>query len=231
MIGDCRRAVGDFEGARQLFEECLQAGRVLQVPYGDPWAERGLGHLDWMSGAYAQAETHLTRALRLDLDMRFARSTADVLEALAWNAASAGQADRAARFLGAAQRARESVGIGIQPAHLAPHEAAIETSRTRLGAAAFAALFQLGHDSSPEQAIEWTEHRPRGEGTVKLTARELEVTRLLAQDYSNREIAQALAIAERTAETHVTNILNKLNFTSRVQVREWAVARGLVPAR
>ena len=35
--------------------------------------------------------------------------------------------------------------------------------------------------------------------------------------------------AERTAETHVTNILTKLNFSSRVQVREWAVAHSLAP--
>ncbi|MBV9133601.1 MAG: helix-turn-helix transcriptional regulator, partial [Chloroflexi bacterium] len=125
---------------------------------------------------------------------------------------------------------RESLGIGIQPAHVAPHQVAIETCRTRLGAAAFAALFEVGHAASPEQAFEWTEHAPAVEGSPRLTARELEVVRLLAQDYSNREIARALVIAERTAETHVTNILNKLNFTSRVQVREWAVAQKLVPA-
>jgi len=230
LIADCRRAAGDLDGARQLFEECLETCRRLRAPYGEPWAERGLGHLDWMAGAYAQAEAHLTHALRLDLDMRFARSMADVLEGLGWNAASAGQVDRAARFLGAAQRARESLGIGIQPAHVAPHQVAIETCRTRLGAAAFAALFEVGHAASPEQAFEWTEHAPAVEGSPRLTARELEVVRLLAQDYSNREIARALVIAERTAETHVTNILNKLNFTSRVQVREWAVAQKLVPA-
>ena len=229
VIGDCRRAVGDFEGARLLFEECLENSRLLQAPYGLPWAERGLGHLDWMTGAYAQAEAHLTRALQITLDMRYARSTADVLESLAWNAASAGQADRAARFLGAAQRARDSIGIGMQPAHRAPHDLAVDTSRMRLGEAAFASLFRQGQDTPMEELIE----APRGprthsEASPRLTAREQEVVRLLAQDFSNRQIAQALVIAERTAETHVTNILNKLNFTSRVEVRQWASSHGLV---
>jgi DNA-binding NarL/FixJ family response regulator len=51
---------------------------------------------------------------------------------------------------------------------------------------------------------------------------------LVAQGRSNRDIAAILAIGERTVETHVGNILNKLGFNSRVQVAAWAVDRGLV---
>ena len=55
-----------------------------------------------------------------------------------------------------------------------------------------------------------------------LTERETEVLRQLAQGKSNREIATALVIAEKTARTHVSNILAKLGVTSRTQ----AVARA-----
>jgi DNA-binding NarL/FixJ family response regulator len=60
-----------------------------------------------------------------------------------------------------------------------------------------------------------------------LTAREREVATLIAQGQSNRTIAAALVITERTAERHVANILTKLGFTSRVQIAAWAVQKGL----
>jgi DNA-binding CsgD family transcriptional regulator/tetratricopeptide (TPR) repeat protein len=63
-------------------------------------------------------------------------------------------------------------------------------------------------------------------GTV-LTPREREVTGLVAEGLSNRRIAERLYLSERTAETHVQNILTKLGFTSRTQVAGWAVREGL----
>lgn len=52
---------------------------------------------------------------------------------------------------------------------------------------------------------------------------------LLAQGKSNRAIAAALVVGERTAETYISRILNKLGFSSRVQIARWAVAHGLTP--
>jgi DNA-binding NarL/FixJ family response regulator len=48
--------------------------------------------------------------------------------------------------------------------------------------------------------------------------------------YSNRAIAEALVISERTAENHVANILGKLGLASRAQAAAYAVAQGLVTA-
>jgi DNA-binding CsgD family transcriptional regulator len=61
-----------------------------------------------------------------------------------------------------------------------------------------------------------------------LTARELEVARLVAEGKSNRAIAGELVVSERTAESHVTNILLKLNLTSRAQIAAWAIGKGLM---
>jgi DNA-binding CsgD family transcriptional regulator len=63
-----------------------------------------------------------------------------------------------------------------------------------------------------------------------LTARERDVAVLVAQGKSNREIAEALIVSERTAETHVSNVLSKLGFTSRTQIAAWAIERGLTPS-
>ena len=61
-----------------------------------------------------------------------------------------------------------------------------------------------------------------------LTERETEVLRQLAQGKSNKEVAAALVIAEKTVRTHVSNILAKLGVTSRTQAVLHAVRSGLV---
>jgi DNA-binding NarL/FixJ family response regulator len=63
---------------------------------------------------------------------------------------------------------------------------------------------------------------------VPLTARELDVVRLLAQGHSNREIAAALFIAEGTVKNHVTNALAKLGARDRTQAALRAQTLGLL---
>ena len=64
-----------------------------------------------------------------------------------------------------------------------------------------------------------------------LTEREREVLALVGQGASNKEIASSLFITERTARTHVSNILGKLGLASRTQAALWAVDHGMVPPR
>jgi DNA-binding NarL/FixJ family response regulator len=65
---------------------------------------------------------------------------------------------------------------------------------------------------------------------AELTAREVEIVRLVGAGKANKEIAGELAISERTARTHVSHILGKLGLSSRTQVALWAVRKGLVDA-
>ena len=68
-----------------------------------------------------------------------------------------------------------------------------------------------------------------GRSSLKdLTARELDVLRLLAGGRANKEIAAELSLSERTTRTHVSSILSKLGLNSRTQAALWAVREGLV---
>ncbi len=60
-----------------------------------------------------------------------------------------------------------------------------------------------------------------------LTKREREVLALVAEGASNKELARTLSISERTARTHVSNILTKLDLRSRTQAALWAIREGL----
>ncbi|MBC7227313.1 MAG: response regulator transcription factor [Thermoflexales bacterium] len=68
-----------------------------------------------------------------------------------------------------------------------------------------------------------------GRGPAKLTEREQEVLRLVAEGLSNKEIARALSVSVRTADFHVSNILRKLGVASRVEAAVWAKEHGIVP--
>jgi NarL family two-component system response regulator LiaR len=60
-----------------------------------------------------------------------------------------------------------------------------------------------------------------------LTARELEVLRLVAQGRTNAEIAAALVISDKTVKTHVSNLLSKLHLEDRTQLAIHAIKNGL----
>jgi non-specific serine/threonine protein kinase len=62
---------------------------------------------------------------------------------------------------------------------------------------------------------------------MPLTPREREIAALIAQGMTNREIAAELFIGERTVDTHVEHILDKLGMRSRIQVATWAAENGL----
>jgi len=62
-----------------------------------------------------------------------------------------------------------------------------------------------------------------------LTAREMDVLRLVAQGLSNQEIAESLVIGDGTVRTHVSNILAKLHLANRTQVALYALREGLAP--
>jgi non-specific serine/threonine protein kinase len=122
---------------------------------------------------------------------------------------------------------------------LAQVEHYMARARTALSEKAFEAAQNEGRAMTLEQAVEYAlgpvgveeatgQQRGKRPTHDALTAREIEVARLIARGLSNREIAATLVVSERTAEGHVQNILDKLSFDSRTQIAAWAVEHGLL---
>ena len=63
-----------------------------------------------------------------------------------------------------------------------------------------------------------------------LTPRELDVVKLIAEAYTNRQIAEILNVSEKTVESHRGNVLSKLGMRDRVELVRYAIRRGLVEA-
>jgi len=85
-----------------------------------------------------------------------------------------------------------------------------------------AVMRKLMEQVAASQAVRKPDDGPR------LTEREGEVIRLVAQGKSNREIAEALVISEKTAKAHISNILGKLGLDDRTQMAIYAFKNGLV---
>lgn len=83
--------------------------------------------------------------------------------------------------------------------------------------------------SSTQQALmrRWLEEDPESR-REELTARELEVVKLIAEARTNRQIAEALKVSEKTVESHRGNVLAKLGMRDRVELARYAIRRGLV---
>ncbi|MES1184971.1 MAG: LuxR C-terminal-related transcriptional regulator, partial [Myxococcales bacterium] len=94
-------------------------------------------------------------------------------------------------------------------------------------AAARAAFAKLGA-LTDVQAIDALVARAAGPGAFGLSARELEVLRLVASGKTNRLIATELCLSEKTVDRHVSNIFDKLNVPSRAAATAFAYEKKLI---
>lgn len=93
--------------------------------------------------------------------------------------------------------------------------------------AAHATFSDLGATPDLAKMEELSRTRPP-ESPGGLTSRETEVLALIAAGRSNRQIASALVISERTVARHVSNIFAKLDVSSRAAATAFALKRGLI---
>ena len=152
-------------------------------------------------------------------------------------AAARRQDDRVLRLAGAADRLAREYSLTTWSFRGQQLEDARTQALHRLGIKGRGeAALKEGHTLTTAEALEYAlgGERPAGELLTDgglLSRREREVVTMVASGMTNKEIAQRLFIAERTAEGHVERIRNKLGVRSRTEVATWAVAHGLGQTR
>ncbi|WP_233224076.1 LuxR C-terminal-related transcriptional regulator [Amycolatopsis sp. CA-128772] len=222
---------GDLAGARRLLAEMVR----LCDAAGDEWyrsmALFGLGTVEiFFGGDVGTGERALRDALRIDLRGPDVLSAAYRVDGLAWASAKRADWPAAARSFGTAATLWDRCGAEPDIAVSLAHRELLAATRSALGEARFEEAFAEGRRRNPHDLLATPASAAREEPAADavlppLTRRESEIARLVATGLSNREIAVRLVIAQRTAETHLQHILNKLDFANRTQVAVWVNER------
>jgi non-specific serine/threonine protein kinase len=248
-LGVALTEVGEGERGRALVEEALAASRAL-----GQWFHAGillawLAYLDQAAGEAARAAAWYRESLRLIWEAGGLLQYDRALVGLAALAADRGEAGPAARLLGMVEAVRERTGTTVS---MWPElrDRAAQTARAVLGEDGFAEAVAAGRRLPPPavlaeaqavadalataaDALEAVHGLKPVSGPAVTTAayglspREREVLALLAKRFTDKEIAAALFITRRTAETHVKHVLAKLGAANRREAAALAARHGL----
>jgi non-specific serine/threonine protein kinase len=231
---------GQVERAAVRFEEAHDIFRATGNTYGVGVVLANLAKAARRQGDYRRATALYAESLVLRYEQGEKQSIASSLRGLASIAAATRQYGRAARLWGAADALREAIGAP-PPRHAARAQDAIAATRRELGEEAFATAWAAGRalsladavsealQTSTDVAEQTGPEAPAAQSEpYGLTAREVEVLRLIADGRSNPGIAEALYISPRTAQTHVQHIFTKLGVGSRAEAVKVAVEQRLL---
>jgi len=231
---------GRLADARCLADDALQASERAEDIMIRGISSGLLGTLEWQLGDMRAAEARLKEAVRIQDRIGHRWGMLTSLEGLAWVAGSGEQLERAALLLGAGAALCEELGIALYPYGQAHHDTCAAAVRAGLGEAGYRGWWERGHALAREQvvaeALEDTppadQHAPTAaaaHNADELSARELEVARLVANGLSNPAIAAELFLSVATVKTHVSHILRKLGLESRVQLASWVADHDAGP--
>ncbi|HUG14775.1 MAG TPA: LuxR C-terminal-related transcriptional regulator [Thermomicrobiales bacterium] len=229
----------DFDRRRSLLEEGVEIARAAGNPSPIHLCLSGLVSLATERGDYRQAATGLQEILSISVASRWQWHLGQQLFQCALLARETGQHVLSARLGGAHDALRERTDMLLPPRERGNRDALRASLRPILGDDTLEVEWAAGRDLSTDAAIATAERALDAvvmmdanavtlpAATARgLTAREIEVLRLIASGHSNKAIALELSLSIRTVERHINNIYRKLDVESRTGAATWAVRHG-----
>ncbi len=234
-LGELLVQAGRLAEARPALEEVRALARGPEAPRGR--AALFLGLVAVFEGDEAAGRPLLAESLGIFQRLRNRYAAAASLDGLAGLALSDGDPLRALRLSGAAAALRDATGAQLAPSwREVVRTMVVEPAAAAAGEGAEAAWAEGQAMALDEAVAAATEGQPvlvRGQRRAApasgwpdgLSAREVEVAHLVGQGLTNRQIAERLSIAERTAEGHVERLRKKLDVRSRREIAVTLVRR------
>jgi ATP/maltotriose-dependent transcriptional regulator MalT len=236
---------GDPATARALLEESLTLFKEMGKRQYIAQSLSGLAVVALVQGDYAAARALLEESFALFKLGGNQWSIAGCLVVFAALAAAQGEWTRAARVSGAAEALCKAINGVLSPGERVMQQFTSAGSRAQLGEDVFTAALAEGRTMTPEQAlaaqgpVTMPTTAPAGPSSVPhaahvptypagLTAREVEVLRLVAQGLTDAQVAEQLIVSPRTVNFHLSSIYSKLGVSSRAAATRYAVEQHLV---
>jgi ATP/maltotriose-dependent transcriptional regulator MalT len=236
---------GELEAARSLLEDSLALGKQTGAATETVLFALGLARL-WAAQGDVEAARRLYReslSLLVEFNVYQERIAAS-LEGLAALEAAEGTPRQAVWLWGAAHALREAIRAPLYPVYRARYDQDLAQARAQLGEQAWRQAWAEGRTLTPQQALAAQEQAmlptARCAGPLPppapkaspfpaaLSAREVEVLRLLAQGLSDARIAAQLVISVRTVNRHTTSLYSKLGVSSRAGATRAALEHHLL---
>ncbi|WP_231744621.1 LuxR family transcriptional regulator [Mycobacterium sp. GA-1199] len=219
-------ASGDLPAARRWADDVVAATKGC----GRSVALTSRSRVEIAQGELVAAERDAYDALDLATSLGVGFVVPFALDCLAFAAAEA-DGNRSARLLGAAEAARQRMGVVRFKALQADDAVRIAVVRNIVGDNDFDSAYAEGAALSIEEAIGYAqrgrgERKRPGSGWASLTRAELEVVRLVSEGLGNKDVAARLFVSPRTVQAHLTHVYTKLGLTSRVQLAQEAAKHG-----
>jgi len=227
---------GDYAAALEILAECVAYSRSE----GDePIMARhleSLANAQFGLGDHVAATASWKESLSIYRDLNDPFGTIWCLGGLSLVAAARRDDERALRLEAVADRISREWSLSTGPFRLNELGESNLAARGRLGARRADGAWSDGQTMDSARALEYAleESGPDAKHVLEagpLSRREREVVAMVADGMTNRQIAERLFIAERTAEGHVERIRNKLGVRSRTEVATWAVEHGVRPRK
>jgi predicted ATPase/DNA-binding CsgD family transcriptional regulator len=234
-LGNLASEQGAVTEAKRCYTETVRLLHELGDEHGRAATLMNLADLAWQSSDRHEATSLSRESLALFSAIGDKRGMAACLSFLAKVALEEHAFERAAMLMGASDAIRESLDGGLADAERSQGPT-FRALRDVMGEQRLATSWQTGRTLPLSAAIDLAmAPTPTAAPATEpadprspLTARQREVAALIARGFTNRQIADALFIAERTADTHVDHILAKLDVHSRAGIASWATRHGLL---
>ncbi len=242
-LGDLERYQGNYEAATAYYEQCLALTREINDRVSMSGALFGLGDIARAREDTAQACILLKQSLQLASEVGDRLGLLSTLETFAWLCRQIGLPERAAQFLGTVEGLRDWMQIPLPPTFFTRHDHEVATLRETLGEHAFNESWAYGRTMTLKLALsmvarisvpaqdETPAASQRPAYPAGLTAREVDVLRLVAQGLPDARIAEQLVLSPRTVNTHLRSIYAKIGVSSRSAATRFAFEHGLANSR
>lgn len=223
----------ELDLARTLAAKSIELYRELGHRHGMAKSLSIVGKICAMEGDYETAYKQHEESLRIASEMNEKWVAAVYLLELGEVVASLGQMEWAAQLWGVSEALREAAGTPIPRIERAEYEQAVPSARAALGEKLFAASWAQGRAMTPEQALAakgknmFMPAKPVRSYPAGLTAREVEVLRLLATGLTDVQIAEKLILSHRTVHAHISTIYSKVGLKSRSAATRYAIEHNL----
>jgi non-specific serine/threonine protein kinase len=231
------RSQGDLARARTLSEAALACYQGFGFDLAETRSLMDLADIARFEGDLTTMASHYQACLARTGERGDMRLVADAMTGIAGACTDWGQLQTAVLLYGAAEALRARVGLGFSlPLDRELTESSVAHLRGALGKTAFDAGWAEGQSLPVAGAIAIASAVTPGSGDVSglrsavplFTRREQDVLRLLAAGHTDRDIAEALYISQRTVSWHVGAILGKLGVKSRREAATQVLEQGLI---